>query len=146
MWAVYCSALWAQENGPRPASPTADMTAATIKMMASLALIVGIIVLMFYLLKRFKGLARVASEGPRMRIVGSLPIAPKRSVTVVEVEGKWLVLGVGSESVNFLCSITPTKPETEKNQPINGSEGAFQKILQRKRSLIRKSSQGEQEL
>ncbi len=117
-------------------SPSADMTAATLKMLASLALIVGIIIVVFYLLKRLRGLSAVSRGGPSMRIVGSLPIAPKRSVTVVEVGEKWLVLGVGTDNINLLSTMEPTEEVAGKNHTSARPGGSFQRILQAKKLLL----------
>lgn len=114
-------------------SPTANMTAATIKMLASLALILGIIIFVFYLLRRFKGLSKIAQGGPRLRVATSIAIAPKRSVTVIEIEGKWLVLGVGTESINLLYAFDSRTSTTDQNSTSCGPTSSFQRILNKRK-------------
>ena len=145
--ALMCIAVWdsclfvgiaraAQSSSGQPASPTADMTAATFKMLASLALIIGVIIVVFYLLKRLRSFSTVSQGGPSMRIVSSLPIAPKRSVTVVEVGDKWLVLGVGTDNINLLSTMEPAGEAPGKNHSPGRPGGSFQRILQAKKLLL----------
>ena len=131
--------VWGEDKLPAAVpSPTADMTSATFKMLASLALIIGIIIVVFYLLKRLKGLTAKVSEGPAIRIVASLPIAPKRSVTVVEVGAKWLVLGVGTESISLLSTMEPSPGDLGKARSEREAGGAFERILRKNRIFSNK--------
>ena len=125
-------------------SPTADMTAATFKMLASLAFIVGIIIVVFYLLRRLKAFGTGKQLALNMRIVASLPIAPKRSVTVVEVGGKWLILGVGTESINLLSTMEAISESSKEDHRESNTESSFQKILRRKKVLANQVVRGDQ--
>ncbi|RLB42916.1 MAG: flagellar biosynthetic protein FliO [Deltaproteobacteria bacterium] len=146
VFVVWCaSPLGAEESGQGLPSPTSDMTMATIKMLASLLLIIGLIIVVFYILKRFRGLPKLKQEGPSMRIAGSLAIAPKRSVTVVEVDDKWLVLGVGTESINLLYMTDSKSEVVHERAGQEGPAGAFQKILNKKKMLFGESLRGDHE-
>jgi flagellar protein FliO/FliZ len=112
------------------------MTIATIKMLASLILIIGLILCVFYFLKRFRGIGRMAVSGPRIRLIGSLTLAPKRSVAVVEVEGQWLVLGIGTESITLLSTLNPEKRDVENMAARPQTTSGFQALFQRKKGLF----------
>ena len=44
-----------------------------------------------------------------LRVVSGVMVGQRERVVVVEVQGKWLVLGVAAQSVNLLCTLD--KPE-----------------------------------
>lgn len=156
LWAVVCEIAWltcapgwaaegAETAYSQGSSPTADMTAATFKMLASLALIVGLIILVFYLLRRFRALGAEYRGAPSMKIIASLSVAPKRSVTVVEIGEKWLVLGVGTESINLLSTMEPTPGPSQENYSTMGSGSSFQKILKAKKLMFNQARRGDKE-
>ncbi|WP_251978170.1 flagellar biosynthetic protein FliO [Salinicola avicenniae] len=89
----------------------------------SLLVVVGIILLCAWLLKRLGPNRRAG--GQHLRVVASTPVGQRERVVIVEVEDRWLVLGVGSGQVSKLDTLTPP-PEpshtTEKTDtPLSGS-------------------------
>jgi len=98
----------------------ADVAASAVKTLGSLFLVLGLIVCLFYVIKRMRFGSPSASEAARMRLLGTLHLAPKRSVALVEVRDQWLVLGLGTESVTLLSSMTRPE-EIERPNPENAS-------------------------
>ena len=80
----------------------ADLAASAVKTAGALMLILGVIVCLFYLLKRARFGGTSAAGVSRMRLLSSLSIAPKRSIALVEIRDEWLVVGVGTDSVTLL--------------------------------------------
>ena len=79
------------------------MATAVFQMMASLALVLGIIYLLYYVLNRwFKGAAIGKTRSGHIRVVETRYLAPKRSLMIVEVGGEYLLLGNGSEGVQLI--------------------------------------------
>lgn len=74
--------------------------AALGKTALALALIVGLIVLCSWLLRRI-GAGRTWAGQP-LRVVGSTLLGQRERVVIVEVQGTWLVLGVGAGQINKL--------------------------------------------
>ena len=66
-----------------------------------LAVMVGLIVLCGWLLKRF-GPGQVGGAGQTLNVVASRAVGAKERVVVVELEDTWLVLGVGGGQVTKL--------------------------------------------
>ncbi len=108
---------------------TADMTTAAIKMIGSLLFIVGLILFIFYVLRKVKLRGFPLSKSTPMKVIGTLNIAPRKSVTMIEVCGQWLVLGVGAESITLLEKIN----EQRINKYLGGSgqksQSAFHGIM-----------------
>jgi flagellar biosynthetic protein FliO len=79
-----------------------DLTANALKTVGALLIILGLIICLFYILKRIRfGPASPASLS-RMRVLTTLSLAPKRSIAVVELMDELLVVGVGTDSVTLL--------------------------------------------
>jgi flagellar protein FliO/FliZ len=80
-----------------------SMAGAILQMMASLAVVIGIIFLLYYISNRwFKGMAGGRGGSGRIRVVETRYLAPKRSLMLVEVAGEYLLLGNGSEGVRLI--------------------------------------------
>jgi flagellar biosynthetic protein FliO len=122
--------------------PQGDMGAATIKMLGALLLVLGIIIGLFYLAKRLRWGRLSFNRYPAMRMIGTLSLAPKRSVAMVEVCGQWLVLGVGSETVTLLCRLDNPPVLESSGKLESGNSSGFQSLL-RKKIWSKSSTQGE---
>lgn len=84
---------WAAEAAP---SPVFGVT----QMILGLALVLGLIVLASWLLRRFG--AGPAASGSIVRIVTAASVGPREKVVLVEVHDSWLVLGVAPGRVSML--------------------------------------------
>ena len=80
----------AGENGLHGGS----MAGAVLQMFASLAVVIGIIYLLYYASNRwFKGLTLGKNRANLIRVVETRHLAPKRSLMLVEIAGEYLLLG-----------------------------------------------------
>ena len=86
---------------------SADFGMASIKMAGSLILISGLIICLFYLLKRFRWNAFSGNKNTRMRILGMLQLATKRAIALVEICDQWLIVGVGTENLTLISKMEP---------------------------------------
>ena len=122
---------------------TGDFGAASIKMVGSLMIILVLIIGLFYLFKRFRLMAFSMGKNPMMRHLGTLSLAPKRSLALVEICGQWLVVGIGAENVTLISRVeAPSETDRFENDPDTGS-GAFHTLLREKaRGLLRGGKNG----
>ncbi|WOD27360.1 flagellar biosynthetic protein FliO [Alloalcanivorax xenomutans] len=87
----------------------------------ALLLIVAIILLCAWLLRRLNGLP---GQGQTLKVVGSRALGPKERLVVVEVEGTWLVLGVGGGGINKVHEMpAPTRAASADESIDAGEEG-----------------------
>ena len=74
-----------------------------LNMIGSLMLVLGLIVAMAWLTKKFfpdkLGLGR---SGDHLRLLQSMPLGPKRFVTLIEADGKRFLLGVTEHNINLI--------------------------------------------
>lgn len=85
--------------------------AAMGKTAAALALVVGIILLCSYLVKRLGPGRHLQHQ--RLKVVGSTAVGGRERVVIVEVEDTWLVLGVANGQVNKLHELPAPDEPTE---------------------------------
>lgn len=86
--------------------PTAVSWWSTLAYLLSLVAVFAVVVVLAYFTAKFIGgrfNARMATGGGR--ILENLPLAPNRSVCIVEIAGRVFLLGVG-ENVSLLAEIT----------------------------------------
>ncbi|MFW7381835.1 MAG: flagellar biosynthetic protein FliO [Oligoflexus sp.] len=69
-----------------------------------------------------------------MKTLASFPLAPKQRITLVEVAGQKILLGVSPENINFLTEIHDTTSHTKRSQQI------LNHISQKKTKMIAKDN------
>ncbi len=105
------------------------------KMFGSLILILGLIVFLAYWLKRLRPGTFSSGAAPAMRLVGTLNLAPKRAVALIEVSGEWLLVGVGTESVTLISKVEPAPQQEQPDAFPREQQSKFHTILQGKSLL-----------
>lgn len=83
------------------ASP--DLYTSSVKMLASLAFIVGIILLVYYLARNFLGKGRfhIEREG-FIKVLTTSRLGQKKEITLVEVMGEIMLLGISDNHISLL--------------------------------------------
>ena len=109
---------------------TGELETAAIKTIVSLGLVVGLIVCLFYVLRRWRFGALSANNQRAMRLVSTLSLAPRRSLALVEIAEQWFVVGVGADHVTFIAKLE-RPPEPDRQVPLDPSTG-FKGLWQRK--------------
>ena len=94
-----------------------DFGIISMKMVGSLMLILGLIILLFYLLKRLRLSPLCNNRIPVMRILGTLNLAPKRAIALIEVCNQWLIVGIGTENVTLISRLDQPP---ELDNPVTG--------------------------
>ncbi|MCA1743195.1 MAG: flagellar biosynthetic protein FliO [Desulfonatronovibrio sp.] len=104
-----------------------DIGMTGVKMASSLLILLGLIFLGFYLLKRFghKAGLGMSAQG-KLKIMGALSIGPKKSVIVVRFLNKDLVLGVTDSQVTLL---------TENQVDDKSNDHKFSQVLSQKSDM-----------
>jgi flagellar protein FliO/FliZ len=87
------------------ASDGMDMAGSFAQMLGSLVLVVGIILILYYLAGRYLKLPQGGSAFGYIRVVETRHLAPKKSLVLVEVGGEYLLLSNSGEGVNFIKQV-----------------------------------------
>lgn len=114
---------------------TGEFGSSAIKMTGSLILILGLIICLAYWVRRVRTGSFAPGRAPVMKLIGTLHLAPKRAVALIEVCDQWLLVGLGTESVTLISQIEPPA-EIDRPEGVQSREaGRFQAILQNKAFL-----------
>ena len=104
----------------------------SLKMTGSLILILGLIILLFYVLKRLRLGSLSLNRYPEMRVLGTINLAPKRAIALVEICDQWLVVGVGTENVTLLSKLDRPPENLDVDSHSTNDSRSFQSFLQQK--------------
>ena len=96
-----------------------------------LIILIGVIFLFMYFFKHV--LYRRKGEGLSIRVVGSTLLGPKKSIYLVEIESRRLVLGVTDASISYLTELEKRSPD-DAQLPLDkkvfpSSGGRFRELL-----------------
>tara|TARA_B100000686_G_C16800320_1_gene985486 strand:- start:1766 stop:3073 length:1308 start_codon:yes stop_codon:yes gene_type:complete len=82
-----------------------DLTTNAIKMFSALALLLGVMFIVLYVLKKYVLKNGVfGNAGELINVLGSGMLSPRKSVTLVEVAGDILVLGISQDHITLLAT------------------------------------------
>jgi flagellar protein FliO/FliZ len=116
------------------------MVWAVAKMILGLGAVLGVLLLLIYLSKRAAaGKGRLSAEG-QVRLLTSKPIAPRKFVSLVEIGGQVLVLGVSEAQITLLDKIENREfmAKTETQQALQSEPSSIWDYLSlRRRGLNR---------
>jgi flagellar protein FliO/FliZ len=77
---------------------------AMLQMLSGLALIIGLLLLGAYLLRRLNGGKAFGHTGP-MRVVGGLMLSPRERIVLLEVGETWIVVGIVPGQIKTLHTL-----------------------------------------
>lgn len=109
---------------------TSELGGMSLRMFGSLLAVLGLIMLLFHLARRlrFKTVSR-PFPAPQMRLLGTLNIAPKRALALVEFSDQWLIVGVGAESVRLLLKMERVPAGEQDHGPEPQRKKGFRDFL-----------------
>ena len=108
----------------------ADFGSVSLKMAGSLILVLGLIIGLYYLFKRLRPGSLSFNNYPEMRLIGTLNLAPKKSIALIEICDQWLVVGIGAENVTLISKLDRTPDINDTDTLPTGNEGRFHSLLQ----------------
>ncbi len=109
---------------------SSELGTISLRMVGSLVAVLGLILLLFYAAKRLR--LRSSSAGshiPQMRLLGTLSLAPKRTLALVEFSDQWLIVGVGAESVSLISKMDRPAAAEQDHAPSERKGKNFQELL-----------------
>lgn len=90
-------------------SSAVDPLGGGLRLLGALGMILGLILLLYAGSRR--GLRWLPkARGGAIRIVETRPLGPKKSLCLIEVRGRELLLGIGAERVELLCQLGESAP------------------------------------
>ena len=108
----------------------ADFNIVSMKMVFSLIAILILVLCLFFLMKRFRLGPLAHNKIPAMRLLGTLSLAPKRAIALVEICDQWFVVGIGTENVTLISKVDPPPEMAAPDQGIPAKGGKFSLLLE----------------
>ena len=99
-----------------------DFLHAGLKTVAMLFIVLGLLVLVLYLMKRFLFQRKGIRGDISINVISSLHFSPKERIEVVEILGERLLLGITPGNINFLTKLTRSDNNEDKEKHGNGKE------------------------
>jgi flagellar protein FliO/FliZ len=88
------------------------------KVVGSLLLVLALLFLLAYGLKRWGQVMNKSTSGHRINILARQPLGPKHTLLLVEVLDRTLLLGVSPEAIRLLSALEKAPMSTEEDHPV----------------------------
>ena len=118
----------------------AEFAGAFIKMVGALLFVLGLLLLLIYLLKKFRLKTFSIAPDSRMHLIGTLNLAPKRALALVEIVDQWILVGVGAENITLISKIERPQETQPASEADPGKKAGFLSLLQEKGAAYRKKT------
>lgn len=102
---------------------TPDMITAGLKMVASLGVVLAMILLLLYGIRRLSSQRMGAAGGKRIQVLESHYMGVKKTISLVRVPGKVLVLGISGDRINLLDTLDEDTVQQETPPGVSTSFG-----------------------
>jgi flagellar protein FliO/FliZ len=109
---------------------TPDMLSTAFKMLVALSLVLGGLGVFFFLTKRVLRKKFVGSKDKLIRVIANQYIGLKKNISLVEIPGSILVIGISGDHINLLTKIDDKDIlERIQNQETTHSTPSFSEYL-----------------
>lgn len=95
-----------------------------LRALGGLALVLALIFVLAHFAKRFFQSEKWSTSLAGIKILHSLPIGSKKKLMLIEVEGRRILIGVGSESVHGICELGEVSKPSDSKEMIYGETNA----------------------
>ena len=108
-----------------------DLWGAGIKTVAMLSIVVAVLIVVLYLIKRFVYNKQGLVQGGLIDVISLYHVSPKERIGLVDVAGEKLVVGITPESITCLTTITnpEVKSKIAEAKQSGVGKGLFKRIL-----------------
>ncbi|MBW2430948.1 MAG: flagellar biosynthetic protein FliO [Deltaproteobacteria bacterium] len=122
---------------------TADVASSAFQMLTALGIVLGGLLVVFYLMKRFLKRGVGDSKGQLIRVIASQYIGFKKNIALVEVPGTILVVGVSNDRITLLSKIEDSADLASIRQEASAIPLSFADNLQRLTAKFKSAKGGE---
>lgn len=82
-----------------------DLAGTLAQTVGSLILVIGVILILYWLAGKFMKMPQGRGASRYIRVIETRPLAPKKSLMLVEVSGEYLLLSSSGEGLSFIKQI-----------------------------------------
>ena len=84
---------------------TPDLLSTSLKMLSALGIVLGGMLVLFYFMKRYLKRDFSGSKGKLIRVLASSYIGVKKNISLIEIPGSVLVVGITNDNISLLSKI-----------------------------------------
>ncbi len=108
-----------------------DLWGTGLKTFGMLCIVVAILILVLFLVKRFLYLKDGSGHGQFIKILSSHHLTPKERIALVDVVGEKIVIGITPENITFLTKIEKSEAldRIENLEAAGAPQGLFATFL-----------------
>ena len=121
-----------------------DLWGAGLRTLAMLCIVLGILILVLFLLKRFSYLKQGSGHRQLIRVLSSYHMTPKERIALIDVAGQKMVIGISPGNITCLAQIDQSEvlERIEGAKPLGGNRSPFKKRLMSSLNIKGRSSEG----
>jgi len=120
-----------------------DLASSAFQMLAALGIVLGGLLVVFYMMKRYLKKDSGSSNGKLIKVIASQYIGIKKNIALVKVPGTILVVGVSNDKISLLTQIDDPEILTDIYQQTTGISPSFSDHLQRLTARFKSVKTGE---
>lgn len=87
---------------------TPNMASSAFQMLTALGIVLGGLIIVFYLMKRYLKRDVTGSKGQLIKVIANQYIGIKKNIALIQIPGTILVLGVSNDQISLLTKIEDT--------------------------------------
>ncbi|RLB83802.1 MAG: flagellar biosynthetic protein FliO [Deltaproteobacteria bacterium] len=108
-----------------------DLWGTGLKTLAMLCIVVAVLILVLFLIKRFSYLKHGSGHGQFIKILSFHHVTPKERIALIDVVGEKIVIGITPENITFLTKIEKSEAleRIESPEATGAAGGLFAKLL-----------------
>ena len=124
------------ESLAKPLAAGESLTGAYLRFLAAMVLVIGIMLVLYALLKKRFSLLHNRGDS-HIRVLETRPLAPRKSLCLVEVSGEEFLLGLSQDGISLLAALgqrhvpANSQPDGQLNSPLKNppQSQSFDSIL-----------------
>ncbi len=109
-----------------------DLWGAALKTLAMLSIVIAVLILVLFLMRRFLYLRTGSGHGELIKVLSSYHMTPKERIALIDVAGEKVLIGITAENITRLAKIKDPKAlariENSKDH-LTGGPSPFAKSL-----------------
>ena len=122
---------------------TPDMMSGAFQMLTALGIVLGGLLVVLYLMKRYLKRDVAGSNGQLIKVIANQYIGIKKNIALVKVPGTILVVGVSNDKISLLTKIEDKTIIEAIQQEASGITPSFSDHLQRLTARFKSAKTGE---
>ena len=122
---------------------TPDMMSVAFQMLTALGIVLGGLLVVLYLMKRYLKRDVAGSNGQLIKVIANQYIGIKKNIALVKVPGTILVVGVSNDKISLLTKIEDKTIIEAIQQEASGIAPSFSDHLQRLTARFKSAKTGE---